>query len=1397
MPPSIKVRTRRRILGSGGPCVPVIAGLVALALLLPPRPAAAQPPAFGFERIAQEHGLSNGTVTAIVQGPSGFLWIGTEDGLNRYDGSGFAVYHARPDDSTSLGHSWVTSVLVDRSGSLWVGTLGGGLNLMVPRHGFRHFRHSTDDPRSPSSDRILAIHQTSDGMLWLATARGLDRLDPRTGLVERHGIADGGPSEGATDILALTEDRAGRLWLGTHTGLLVFDRARRRFEQVDVGLRTSAVRALAMDRQGMIWVGTEHQLASIDPARRKLLVLYQPSTAGRPSPFGGRVMSLHVQQGGTIWVGSDDGLTALDPTSRTFLRHRQDRTDPLSLGGTIVRSVLLDRGGVLWAGLESYGLGKHAPSAVRFETIRDYPASPTSLSSGYVRGLSESRDGGIWIATQFGGLNRLDRRTREVTSYRHRTGDPRSLPTDNVWAAVEDRDGTLWVGTQGGGLGTLDPRSGVFTRSGLVPADLNVATILEDAAGALLVGTEGGGLFEISRDRRGAVSYGASRGDSRVLASNDVQAVLEDSRGMLWVGGAYGLTRLDRRTGSVTHFRGAPGLPGRLQSDFVTNVVEDRRGTIWVATKGGGLSRFDRGSGSFTTVGIEQGLPHSFVYGILEDAHGNLWLSSDDGIARFDPRTGHVTRYGLSDGIQAREFNRRAFLRAADGTMFLGGVNGLTTFRPDLVSAPPPPPPVSLLTLRPAGESSRLILGFTEDSVITLEHQKNAFAVSFRALDFTAPGKVTYSHRLEGVDRGWINSGNRGEATYAGVPPGRYVLRVLAAGADGVWSQNGAAMTLVVRPPWWGTWWARLLALLAAAALIAGVVQLRVAAARRRSARLEERVDEQTRELIGAQTRLHEALAREREAARELFDITAAVPGAVFRMRETTDGRREFPFVSEGVRRLWPDRGDEPAAPHRLDDDADRGLLAERLMALARPADATEMDRSLMVSRDTLQPWHVEWQLTAGDDETSWLSLQARASRESDGSTVWTGVVTDVTAARDAEATRAALEAKMLQAQQAESLGVLAGGIAHDFNNLLVGVLGNAELLRDELPPDSDEAQTVGHIRSAALRAADLTRQLLAYAGRGRFVVEPVDLAELVSEMMALVRSAVPRTIAFEFHQECDESPVIDVDATQIRQVVMNLVTNASEAIGIGTGRVSVTVRLERRARSDLVLLHFAPDMPESGPYVVLEVADDGVGLDEACLGRIFDPFYTTKFTGRGLGLAALLGVVRAHHGALNVVTAPGDGARFLVYLPLASDADRRLPATPTEPLAAPGTCARVLVVDDEPDVRHLTERMLRRLGYVVVSAGDGASALAAIGSDGAIDLVLMDVTMPAMDGPTTARALRDRGIGIPIVLMSGYAEDELVARGVLADASGFLQKPFAESELAAALDGATAAATS
>ncbi len=1204
------------------------AGLALLATLSFGRAATAQRSPFSFERIAQERGLSNGTVTAIAQGKIGFLWFGTQDGLDRYDGTGFTVFRPIEGDSTSLADAWVTAVAPSAGGSIWVGTLHGGVARRdARRRGFRRFQHSTKDPASLASNDISTLLETRDGTLWVGTPAGVDALDTATGRA-RHFVPQptGDSARFSNDVISLLEIPGGPLWVGTRRGIYLLDRRTGAFTKLRVELRTREIRAMLFDRYGVVWIGTPDDLVAIE-GRSNLVLHHYMRTAGAKSPVEFGVNTLDEGPDGTIWIGSDNGVIALDPAHDTFAQHTHDLGDPRSLGGPIVRSILTDRGGVLWVGVESYGLSKHAPAAVTFDLLRHDPGNARSLSDGYVRGISGDRKGNVWIGTQHGGLDRIDPSGR-VTVYRHRDGNAHSLPGDDVWAFFEDHAGVDWVGLHETGFGKFDPATGGFTRSTLVPADASVNMIYEDRGGTLYVGLEGRGMYAIAPDRRSARSYGATQGDLRVLAGNDVQSIFEDRSGMLWVGGTDGLARIDRAHARVAHYYGKAGQAGTLGSSFVTDIMQDSRGTVWVATKGGGLNKFDERTGRFTSYSTAQGLPHSFIYGVLEDAHGMLWLSSDDGVAMFDPKSGLAMRYGLEDGLQAREFNREAHYRAPDGTMYFGGINGVNVFRPDVLASLPAPPTAVFMTLSIDGVD-RPIVNLNADSVVRIAHEGNAFTASFAAPDFTAPEKIRFAYKLQGVDRDWVLAGDQHKATYASVPAGRHLFRVIASSPNGAWNKRGAAVTFYVAPAWWDTWWARVLQLLVAAAVVFALVLLREAAARRRNEDLERRVEAQTRDLTEAHARL-------------------------------------------------------------------------------------------------------------------------------------------------------------LQAQKAESLAILAGGVAHDFNNVLMSVVVGAELLEYQVAGNERATETVHRIRTAGFRAAELTQQMLAYAGKGKVAVEKVDVAKLVDDMLALVRATVPRTIDLDFSPP-PMAAVVEGDATQLRQIIMNLATNAAEAIGDRAGRVTVRVEVEHGAMRDLSLLHAASDMPAHGPYVVLDVSDDGSGIEPAILSRIFDPFFTTKFTGRGLGLAALLGIVRGHHGGLNVISAPGEGTRFLIYLPLAAGAPTSLASTtPPESIPAIGK-SRVLVADDEEDVRVICEQILHELGYEVVLATDGAAALA-LAEIRDVDAFLLDVTMPKLNGAAAARALREKGFAAPIVLMSGYAEEDLLRRGLTVDADGFLKKPFRAGELGAVL---------
>ncbi|MGO9662372.1 MAG: response regulator [Polyangia bacterium] len=416
----------------------------------------------------------------------------------------------------------------------------------------------------------------------------------------------------------------------------------------------------------------------------------------------------------------------------------------------------------------------------------------------------------------------------------------------------------------------------------------------------------------------------------------------------------------------------------------------------------------------------------------------------------------------------------------------------------------------------------------------------------------------------------------------------------------------------------------------------------------------------------------------------------------------------------------------------------------------------------------------VEAQMKRKDGNARLIRLSARRV-EIGGQAFFLSAARDVTERRN-------LEQQVLHTQKLESLGVLAGGIAHDFNNLLTGILGNADLALAELSPVAPARESLEAIETAARRAAELCRQLLAYSGKGRFLVQPLDLQELVQEMGHLLSVSISKKVVLKYDFAKD-LPAIEADATQMRQTIMNLILNASEAIGDRSGVISVTTGL---AYCDAAYLKtcFAADAIQPGDFVYLEVADTGHGMDKATQDRIFDPFFTTKFTGRGLGLAAVLGIVRGHKGAIKVRSEVGRGTTFRLLFP-AAEAKARAGASAASSTRAWKGHGQILVVDDEETVRNLTRRMLERTGFTVLSAEDGHQAVEIFKQVMAVvDLVILDLTMPHLDGEACFRELRLMKPEVKVILSSGYNEQDVVNLFAGEGLAGFIQKPYTSDEL-------------
>jgi len=792
----------------------------------------AQPSDLRFRHLSIEDGLSQSTVHAIIQDRDGFMWFGTQDGLNRFDGYTFTVFKHHLADSTSLSDNEVRVLHQDRAGTLWVGTFGGGLNrLNAARTAFTRYRHDPAIPGSLCDDQVRVIHEDQNGWLWIGTEHGLDRLDPTTNQFIHIPIQ---PDSTKAGILAIDTDHEGTLWFGTDDGLGRYD------------------------------TGTGH------------VTLFHHSQADPSSLSPGAVWAIREDATHHLWIGTDHGLDLLNRATGQFEHRRHDSDDPHSLGHDSIWTLFVDGQGVLWIG--TYGGGVNRFDGERFLHYRHVPADPSSLSSNRIRALYEDRSGVLWVGS-LDGIDYTNRAGERFGRYHHRTGDPHSVSDGSVWAFQEDADGQIWIGTDEG-LDRFNPETGVmahYRHDATSPnslSDNRVWALAWSAPGMLWIGTDSG-LDRLDLATERFTHYRHETGNPNSLAADRAWALLADSSGTLWVGtDGGGLDRLDPQTGRVTHHRHDNAVPNSLSENRIRTLFRDRDGTLWVGTYGKGLNRFDAegrrfihyrhdelrpqslssdriralyqdeagtrwigtdGGGLnslsaapdpdaatavFDHFTEEQGLPNSTVYGILPDIVGSLWLSTNKGLARFSLSTRSVTNYDVNDGLQSNEFNGGAALRSRAGKFYFGGISGFNAFDPEQIVPDPYVPPVVFTGFKIYNREMTFDVSINTVKTINLTYRDDLISFEFAALDFRAPEKNRYAYKLEGFNREWVNLGNKRDITFTNLDPGRYDLHVRGTNSDGVWNETGATLHLVISPPFWKQWWVQLLGLITLGGLL-------------------------------------------------------------------------------------------------------------------------------------------------------------------------------------------------------------------------------------------------------------------------------------------------------------------------------------------------------------------------------------------------------------------------------------------------------------------------------------------------------------------------------------------------------------------------------------------------
>ena len=879
-----------------------------LFLLLPGGPAAAAPaPTLRFDQLSVEQGLAQESVLAIAQDRQGYMWFGSQSGLSRYDGYRMVVYKNIEGDKTSLADNWVGELHVDSQGQLWVGTDNGLDRFDAASQTFTHFVPAEKSKRGNGNRHIHAILDDGARGFWIATSDGLQHFDPATGAFRTWHHEEGNPhSLGDNEIKALALDAQQRLWIGTVTGLDMLAPGSDRFEHFAVdtepGSKYNVIQSLLVDRQQNLWIGTmagaeRWRLGGAGQAPQSRLRLHEKQGFSAI-----RVASLYQDIDATVWLGSNaDGLFRWQPESDTFLQYRHQTGDKFSVADNQLSSLYRDRAGTFWVGSWYNGVSRVDLGSGGFSRMARAPGDVGALADKKVRAVADAGNGKLWLATK-GGLKLYD--TRDGSS---RLFDLRSSPgmsrDEQVTTLYKAPDGVLWVGGSTG-LHRFDPVLGRFYTMRFAAGDPNsdtIRNIVSDRSGMLWVSTRGG-VHRFDPASRTFTTYRHDPANPHSLSDNMVRPVLEDGKGRLWIGSFHGLDLLDRASGHFRHFRHDPQNPHSLSHDEVHYLHEDKRGVLWVGTANG-LNRMDvdaQGDIRFRRFLRKDGMADDAVASILGDDNEQLWLSTNSGITRLDMRSGLFRNYDSADGTVEGSYFDGAALRAADGTMYFGGFNGMTAFVPQDIHDNRVPPLVAITELqifnKPVaigrGEFAHVLrtaIDHTRQLVLT--SRESVFSLEFAALHFAAPQRNMFAYRLEGFDQDWVmTDAGRRFATYTNLDAGNYVFRVKAANKDGVGNESGATLAITILPPFWKTWWFRTLMAALLLGAVYGAYRQRVRALRRQQNELEKLVGERTAEL---QSKEIEVLAQSEKLAQANSSLTKNEESLRLAKRKAEDATRQ------------------------------------------------------------------------------------------------------------------------------------------------------------------------------------------------------------------------------------------------------------------------------------------------------------------------------------------------------------------------------------------------------------------------------------------------------------------------------------------------------------------------
>lgn len=762
-----------------------------------------------------EKGLSNNSVRAVYKDRKGFMWFGTHDGLNRYDGYEFKIFRNKLGDSTSLPHNYIYAVSEDQQHNLWVGT-GQGIgvfNNLTSRFSPAYFIRKKSNQREIIKSTVNSIQNAQNGDVLIGT-NGVGLLVKNKNKEAALQVPVKSHGKDITDynVTAIKVDHLNRIWVFIDPlGLCIYDPASKRLRIVNQQIRNAY--CIETDDKENVWIGGTHGLYQYHIISGKML----PAQAAQPGMSGAeQVLTLCFDKQKNLWIGTKGGgVMILNPASA--------KISYLSSGGVknyfsseSVPVIYEDKEGRKWIGTSKGGVNIVNPRSASFKTVARDPSNQASLINNFVSSFLEQQDGKLWIGTDGGGISIWDRKKNGFTNLSHQLKDKQSLSNNKVSNIKQDYLGNIWVATFGGGINRYDPNTQTFEHFKCIDAstgieNVNVWQLLEDRDKTLWATTfSGGRLYFFNRN--------LNRFEVFNNFKEDLFGITEDRNKILWGGNASALIKIDRRSGKHTYYN--IGKPVRV-------LHEDKNGNFWIGSEGGGLILFDRKEGKIISrYATAEGLCNNSILSIVEDNRGNLWIGTFSGLSMFNPAKKRFLNFYQDDGLQSNQFIDNACIKLKSGQLIFGGLRGFSIFHPDSIKSSKIVPPILLTGLRinnqPVSADGSYISKVNGDQIAALEIPYNDAVVSFdfAALEFDAPGKISYAYYLEGWDKGWNYSNKLRTAAYTKLNEGNYILHIKSTNTEGQWMNNEKLIAVQILPPWYRSWWAYFIYVLAGFGLV-------------------------------------------------------------------------------------------------------------------------------------------------------------------------------------------------------------------------------------------------------------------------------------------------------------------------------------------------------------------------------------------------------------------------------------------------------------------------------------------------------------------------------------------------------------------------------------------------